>query len=469
VYTLLVGPTHELPPIRERLAAWSGNLGQVMELERDSVAAQLLRSDAPPHLVIRVGAAHLDTSLILDAAAECGRELPPVVVLCDKEGERLVRMIGDPSIHPLARTAEAPALFALLDRLLRTDSGEIGLRFDASSPMPPLHFGVFVGESAAMQRVYRALEKVARSDTTCLVGGESGTGKELAASVVHQLSKRSAGPLVPVNCGAIPENLMESEFFGHKKGSFTGAVADHKGRFQAADGGTLFLDEIGEMIPALQVKLLRALQSQEVTPVGAAKAEKVDVRVVAATNRDLLAETKDGRFREDLYYRLSVVPIRLPSLRERREDIPMLVRVLVDRVHRRTDRPVKAMTRAALECLCAWDWPGNVRQLAATLERMVVMADGDVLGVTDVPPELRGLPEESEAATTSSGLDLPEGGLDLARAVEDYENRLILQALERTAWNKSQAAQLLQMNRTTLVEKLKKRDLKTPEGLPSTD
>jgi transcriptional regulator with PAS, ATPase and Fis domain len=289
---------------------------------------------------------------------------------------------------------------------------------------------------------------------------------------VHQSSSRADGNFVAVNCGAIPENLLESEFFGHKKGAFTGAVSDHKGRFEMAHKGTLFLDEIGEMQLPLQVKLLRALQDRKVTPVGATSPRDVDVRVVAATNRDLVEEMKQGNFREDLYYRLAVIPVRLPPLRERREDIQLLIRFLVDRINQRAADPVTGITRRALDALVAWDWPGNVRELSSALERMVIMAESDVLNVDDLPAPVRaaaGLlepddPDPLDSVSPFAAPLLPDDGIDLAEAVLAYENALISQALERTGWNKNQAAQLLSMNRTTLVEKLKKRGMLEPQS-----
>ncbi len=339
----------------------------------------------------------------------------------------------------------------------------IGMRFGSRRDLPELHFGVFIGESAPMRDLYRMLEKIARTDTSCLITGESGTGKELAAQVIHELSTRSKGSLVPVNCGAIPENLLESEFFGHRKGAFTGAVSDHKGRFSLANGGTLFLDEIGEMMLALQVKLLRALQTGEIQPVGSTHPLQVDVRVVAATNRILTDEMADGRFREDLYYRLAIVPVEMPALRTRRGDIPLLIRFMVDAINKRAFEPVSAITQETLDTLCSYHWPGNVRELGAVLERMIILADDEVLSVADLPGRISGAETNfmqpvvsQETATVEL---LPDDGLVLSSAVDLFETRLILQALERTGWNKNQAAQLLKMNRTTLVEKLKKKNL----------
>lgn len=468
MYTLLIGADRTDEPVEEWLRERE-NGSDLMVLNRDVVAAQLLRSDTPPDLVVRIGANGLDTSPILDASTECGRDLPPVLVLTDSEGAELVRGLGEPAIMPLQFPLSKDRFLQYVKATVTPDDGAVGMSFSARSPLPEMHFGVFVGESAAMHRVYRTLEKVARTETTCLVTGESGTGKELAAAVIHQSSSRTDQRFVAVNCGAIPENLLESEFFGHKKGAFTGAVSDHKGRFEMAHKGTLFLDEIGEMQLSLQVKLLRALQDREVTPVGSNQPRAVNVRVVAATNRDLIAEMGVGNFREDLYYRLAVIPVRLPPLRERREDIPLLVRFLVERINERSVMKVISITRRALDALVGWDWPGNVRELSAALERMVVMADTESLSVEDLSAPIRaaaGLlqPAGEELDTVSPYAQplLPEEGLHLNEAVMAYENSLMLQALNRTGWNKNRAAQLLQMNRTTLVEKLKKRGLAEP-------
>jgi len=337
------------------------------------------------------------------------------------------------------------------------------MRFGSRRDLPELHFGVFIGESSAMRDLYRMLEKIARTDTSCLITGESGTGKELAAQVIHELSTRKEGSLVPVNCGAIPENLLESEFFGHRKGAFTGAVSDHKGRFSLANGGTLFLDEIGEMMLALQVKLLRALQTGEIQPVGSTHPLQVDVRVVAATNRILTDEMADGRFREDLYYRLAIVPIEMPALRERQGDIPLLIRFMVEAINKRAFEPVSAITQDTLDALCGYHWPGNVRELGAVLERMIILADDEVLCFDDLPGRISGAEtsfmKPVEPQESAPEQILPDDGLVLSSAVDRFETRLILQALERTGWNKNQAAQLLKMNRTTLVEKLKKKNL----------
>jgi len=320
-----------------------------------------------------------------------------------------------------------------------------------------------VGDDPQLLRVFDIVRRVADTDCSVLITGETGTGKELIAQALHRASSRRDNAFVPMNCASIPENLMESELFGHAKGAFTGATSAHKGRFAVADGGTILLDEIGEMALPLQAKLLRVLQESEIRPVGESKSQKIDVRVVAATHRDIeeMAERRD--FREDLLYRLDVIRIELPSLRRRAGDIPRLVERFVAEAARRRKRHVTGIDDAGMEALTRYRWPGNVRQLRHTIERMVVLAADGELTLADVPARIRegGAPEGRGRA---AGPILPQTGLDLKDAVEQFENSLILQALERTGWNKNQAAGILQMNRTTLVEKLKKKGLKKVEA-----
>ncbi len=317
-----------------------------------------------------------------------------------------------------------------------------------------------VGEDPGMLRIGRLVEKVAKTDSTVLILGESGTGKEVVARAIHECSPRVKKSLVPVNCGAIPANLLESELFGHVKGAFTGALHARQGRFELANNGTVFLDEIGEMSPLLQVKLLRVIQERSFEAVGGTRPIEVDVRIVAATNKDLEAEVKAGRFREDLYYRLNVVPIHLPPLRDRRSDIPLLLDYFNARLTKIRHRSVKGFTPAALERLVAYGWPGNVRELENLVERLTVFCVDEVVDVGDLPPKV------VESQTVTNGeyfFDLPDDGLDLREVLGALEDRLIKQALERTEWNKNRAASLLRMNRTTLVEKLKKRGWMSPD------
>jgi sigma-54 specific flagellar transcriptional regulator A len=297
--------------------------------------------------------------------------------------------------------------------------------------------------------------------------GESGTGKEVAARSIHAASRRAHRPFVAVNCGAIPEALLESELFGHARGAFTGATHSRAGRFELAEGGTLFLDEIGDMPLSSQVRLLRVLQERRYSPLGDSTARACDVRVICATHRDLRRMVADGTFREDLFYRINVVEIALPPLRERREDIPMLVRHFLDAANARHGRNVAMPTPDAMAALTRHDWPGNIRQLANVVERMVILRRTGPLALADLPAELRPAsltqpadpttPTEVPAPPTMLPGVLPEEGLDLRRTLADIEDVLIAQALDRTGGNRNAAAQLLGLNRTTLVEKLKRR------------
>jgi transcriptional regulator with PAS, ATPase and Fis domain len=310
-----------------------------------------------------------------------------------------------------------------------------------------------------MKRVLRAIERVAPTDSSVLILGESGTGKELVARALHAASNRASKPLIPINCGAIPEQLLESELFGHVRGAFTGASQNRTGRFELADGGTLFLDEIAEMRPPLQVKLLRVLQERSFEAVGGSRTIHVDVRVVAATNRDLEAEIAAGRFREDLYYRLNVVEVQLPPLRRRRSDLPRLIAFFNERLARERGRSVAGFADAAMQALGRYDWPGNVRELENIIERLSVFCDDELVELEDLPAKI----VRPKLGRGELPMDLPDDGLDLRGVLNQLEERLILQALERTGWNKNRAASLLRLNRTTLVEKLKKRGMLQPQ------
>jgi len=307
-----------------------------------------------------------------------------------------------------------------------------------------------VGESAPMQEMGRQLQKIAPVKATVLITGESGTGKELVARALHELSPRKDRPFVAVNCGAIPEALMESELFGHVKGAFTGATRSTKGLFAEADGGTLFLDEIGEMPPALQVKLLRVLQEEEIRPVGDSQSYKVDVRVIAATRRSLEEGIADGSFREDLYYRLHVMALELPPLRTRPEDIPALVDHFVKlyNARLRKEPPVQGLHPEAMELLIAHPWPGNVRELENAIERALVLADGEVLG-----PEAFTFADARRGSPTGSLLQ--EGEVSIKRATRRIEEELIRRALDQTKGNRTRAAEILEISHRALLYKLK--------------
>jgi DNA-binding NtrC family response regulator len=322
-----------------------------------------------------------------------------------------------------------------------------------------------VSQCAEMQKIFSIVEKVAPTPTTVLILGESGTGKELIAKALHRLSGRS-GRLVPVNCGAIPEDILESELFGHERGAFTGAISNRVGRFQLADGGTIFLDEIGEMSPKLQVKLLRVLQERKIEPVGSVKSIDIDVRVIAATNKDLREEVKAGRFREDLFYRLQVVPVELPALRKRGSDVELLVQHFMRHSCEVLGKKTITIAPETLERMRAYHWPGNIREMENLIERLALLAEGDVLQEHELPEHMR---EGQACQIVETHQEMPQDGLDFNALVEDYEKRLITMALTRTNGNKKAAAQLLRLNRTTLVEKIKKKGLEKSIEVFSSD
>lgn len=367
-----------------------------------------------------------------------------------------------------------------------------------------------IGQSTSLVEVFKILDKVAPTDSTILVTGESGTGKELLVRALHANSRRADCPFVPINCGAIPKELLESELFGHEKGAFTHAIRSRPGRFELADGGTIFLDEIGEMDLSLQVKILRVLQEKEIERVGGTGCKKVDVRIVAATNRDLESEVTAGRFREDLYYRLNVIPLHLPPLRERGMDILILAQCFLERFCQKKNRPLLRLGEDTARVLLAYGWPGNVRELENFMERLSILVDGDCVQVDDLPAKIRDnvgpldslppLPEGAlgasaaplpppapapapQAASTASSLPpagpagtaaapaagsgqfvwpdlsvLEAQGINLKDFLEAVEFRLIDEALQRADGVKNQAAELLGIKRTTLIEKLKKKN-----------
>ncbi len=312
-----------------------------------------------------------------------------------------------------------------------------------------------VGVSEPMQQVMEFVQKVADSDSTVMIQGESGTGKELVARMLHFNSFRKDRPLVPVNCGAIPENLLESELFGHEKGAFTGATHSRMGRFELANGGTIFLDEIGEMSLPLQVKLLRVLQEREFERVGGNRTIHVDVRIIAATNQDLEVLVEEKRFRKDLFYRLNVIPIVIPPLRERRSDIPLLIDHFLTRFNQSKHTEIAGLAPDVMHMLTEYDWPGNIRELENMIERLVVLKKRGVLSIDDLPEKICRKPLGHDLK--EQFIRFNEDGINLSREVEQYEKHLIMEALRKANGVTSRAAQLLHLNRTTLVEKLKRK------------
>lgn len=313
----------------------------------------------------------------------------------------------------------------------------------------------FVGEHTLIQRIQSLVQRVAATDATILISGESGTGKEVVARIIHNLSSRRDRPFVPINCAAIPHDLLESELFGHARGAFTGAHTTRAGMFHLADGGSVFLDEIGEIPLSLQPKLLRVLQNGEVRPVGSDRPVAVNVRVIAATNKDLAQELEAGTFREDLFYRLQVIPIHLPPLRSRRSDVPLLINHFLEKANRKYRASAKISPEA---CVYMWeyDWPGNVRELENVVERLVVLCENGEIGLADLPPNIYSFVSEKKIPQPT----LINKELDFRLALRQFEQRLIDEALRLADGNKAMAARMLKLKRTTLVAKLRSRDTK---------
>jgi len=342
-----------------------------------------------------------------------------------------------------------------LERVLKESiiSGQAAPAMDFQSRYPEI-----VGQSESIKEVFRMIDKVAHTDSTVMITGESGTGKELVAHAIHRNSPRFKYPIIPVNCGAIPEELLESELFGHEKGAFTSAIRARAGRFEMANCGTIFLDEISDMSPKLQVKLLRVLQERQFERIGGTKTIEVDIRIITATNRDLYQAVQEGRFRDDLYYRLNVIPISVPPLRERETDIPLLIDHFLHKFNHNKQKEIKGISPRVKELLINYPWPGNIRELENVIERMVILAEEDVLTMEDVPPHIKEMANQPK----HKHIDIPDEGIDFNKVVSEFEDQLLLQALEKTNWVKNKAAKLLNLNRTTLVEKLKKKKILRP-------
>jgi DNA-binding NtrC family response regulator len=385
---------------------------------------------------------------------------PPVVVMTgDGTVETAVGALRVGVVDYLLKPFSLEALDAALGRVAAAGraGGPRGREpdLDAARAWRDRHAPALLGESAQLLTALDVLRRVAQTDCSVLVHGETGTGKELVARALHAASARSSGPFVAVNCAAIPDNLIESELFGHSRGAYTGAVRERAGRFVSASGGTLVLDEIAEMPLGVQAKLLRALQEREVVPLGDDRPVAVDVRVIAATHQSLAKLAAERRFREDLLYRLDVIGVELPPLRARIGDIPLLVRALTEDANRRRGTRVTGVSPDALDLLSAYAWPGNVRQLANVMERMTLLRGEGAITVGDLPPAI----QHATAPDSAGALTLREGGLDLRATLEELESSLLRQALARARGNKNRAAALLRLHRTTFLEKLKKRGL----------
>jgi two-component system NtrC family response regulator len=449
-------------PQREMLAGILGRAGFSVATAPDGQQAlELLRQDSFDLLLTDQRMPTMDGLELLGQVQRLEPGLPVVLMTAYGTVSTAVEAMKRGAADYLTKPFERDELLLVVDKAIRQRRLEDevvslhGVLKDRS------RLGSIIGTSPAMQEVFSLIERVSFADVPVLITGQSGTGKELVARAIHQRSNRATAPFVALNCGAVPETLLESEFFGHERGAFTGAVRAHAGRFEQAHGGTLFLDEIGTMRVDLQAKLLRAIQEQEIQRLGSTQTRKVDVRILAATGEDLQEAIRERTFREDLFYRLNVVPIELPALCERREDIPLLVRHFLERVARKLSRDVPDISPETMELLQAYPWRGNVRELENCVERLLVLTRGPLVTPDDLPASLRQGVEPNELAV--GGFDLPPDGVRLT----DLERHLIRQALRRCGGELRPAARLLGISYKTLQYRIRKHGLDREVDTPS--
>ena len=440
--------------LREAIAERLGDHGFIVEQAASGEEAlERLAAFAFDILITDLRLPGIDGRQVLDAAVERYPELIAIVITGFGTVKDAVEAIKQGASDFITKPFQFDALMHVLrsameQRRLKSENAYLRSQLEER-----YRFEGIIGRSQPMRDLFQLLETVAATSSTVLITGETGTGKELAARALHHNSPRRNNRFVALNCSAIPETLLEAELFGHVRGAFTGAVGNRQGRLEQAHKGTLFLDEVGTMSPALQAKLLRVLQEREFERVGDSHTVKIDVRVIAATHSDLMKMVAEGTFREDLFYRLNVIPVQLPPLRDRREDIPLLVQHFLDRLALESGRGPVTVSQEAIRRLMAYPWPGNVRQLENAVERALAFSKGRAqLDVADLAPEL----QNQAAATDLSQVWFPDEGIDFSRYVEAVELSLIRRSLERTRGNKRQAAKLLNLKRTTLIEKLKR-------------
>ena len=431
--------------LRDALAA--RDLETAVEYDAEG-ALQRVADFRPSVVVADVKLPGMDGLALLRELHARQPDLPVVLFTGGGSIELALRAVQEEgAFHFLEKPLDAEKLYGVVDRALREAGGRAHADPYPDEAQARTHFGKLIGSSAAMQRVYRLVEQVAPSSASVLITGESGTGKEMVARTIHDLSPRRGAEFVAINCSAIPETLMESELFGHERGAFTGASVRRQGCFELANGGTLLLDEIAEMPALLQAKLLRVLEERTVRRLGGAQEIPVDVRVLAATNREPHEAVRAGQFREDLLYRLNVITIELPPLRERKEDLPLLARHLVAQLAERHERPARSLSPAALDVLGSHHWPGNVRELRNVIERAVIICSGETVErhhIAPYPLDQRARPRTEDTLTLPVGTPL-----------EEVERHMILRTLQKTDYNRARAAELLRVTRKTLQNKLR--------------
>jgi len=442
---------------------------RTISAESGARGLEFLEEDGADLVITDLKMAHMDGIEVLQKVRQSFPSTEVLVITAYGTIEKAVEAMKLGAADFLTKPFSSEEFAVKVDRLLQTREERerlrrenrnlrvenISLREEMPEPGSGPRYSEIIGESEAMKDVFRWIDRVARSDSTVMIYGESGTGKELVARAIHASSNRADGPFVRVNCGALSESLLDSELFGHEKGAFTGAERQRRGRFELADEGTLFLDEVATVAPQTQVRLLRVLQERELERVGGEKTISVDVRVIAATNQPADTLISGNGFREDLFYRLHVVPITLPPLRSRKEDIPPLVDHFIEKLRARTCSPVEAVTDEALQRLAGYDWPGNVRELENVVERALVLADCQELDADDLPPFDQGQDQRERKGDPV----LTPDGLNLNHVVEGMEERLLRQALRQSDGVKAEAARLLGLKPSALYYKLEKYDI----------
>ena len=436
--------------MRELLAKVLEKNGYQVTTAGDGGQALTLLEKEPMDLVVTdVRMPGLDGMEALKAIKELNPEIVVIIMTAFGSIDQAVQAVKEGAYDYINKPFKIDEMLLTIKKALE----ERRLRHEVTALRHELHtryhFENLIGKSRAMQEVFSLIEQVASSRSTMMIYGKSGTGKELVARAIHYNSLRANKAFVAVNCAAIPSELLESELFGHEKGSFTGAIATKVGKFELATGGSLFLDEVGSMRLDLQAKILRALQEREIERVGGTRTIKIDVRVIAATNRDLKKAVEEGTFREDLYYRLNVVPITLPPLRQRRDDIPLLVEHFIAKYNREFNRRVKGFSAGATAALYQYDWPGNVRELENVIERAVALAQSETISLRELPLDISILGRDMIE-------DIQKAGLSLREARSHFEKQYILNILEKVQWNQTEAARLLGLHRNTLLWKLQR-------------
>ena len=465
------------PNMRRVLAAMLEGEGLAVRAARDGAEAAAAIGERPFDLIItdlRMGGiGGIDGMELLRHVQDVAPRTPVVMITAHGSVDTAVEAMKSGAFDFVTKPFERAEIQSIVAKALRTAELDSGSGRSAGEAGDEHGAYGMIGRSAAMRSVFDMIGKAADSPSTVLITGESGTGKELVAGALHAHSGRSGKPFIKINCAAIPDTLVESELFGHEKGAFTGAVSSRPGRFELAHGGTLFLDEVGEVPLEMQVKLLRVLQESEFERVGGVRTLRVDTRLVAATNADLEQSIAAGRFREDLFYRLNVVPISLPPLRERREDIPLLVDHFLRHFNARLGKSVTGLSEEARDRMTAYRWPGNIRQLENVLERTLLFTDGQEIGIEDLPPELGGKDAAQGAARAAESAGVVAahalaGGTGLKDVVREttsgVERTMIRQALEQTGGNVTQAAKKLQISRKSIQIKMKELGLRADPG-----